>query len=60
MALVLVTLCTAVAVSAADGQARVYFEMEDPSGDDYGPGTYLYPQNESFSPYSGLFDLIRF
>lgn len=60
IAMVLVTICATVGVSAADSQAKVYFEMEDPSGDDYGPGTYLYPKNESFSPYSGLFDLTRF
>lgn len=38
----------------------VYFDMEDPTGDDYGPGTYQYPKNDAFAPFSGLFDLTRF
>ena len=36
----------------------VIFEMEDPVGDDYGPGTYIYPTHEAF--VSGLFDLTFF
>ncbi len=43
------------------GQApAVYFEATDPEGDDYGPGSYLYPQNIAFQPYEGLFDLLKF
>lgn len=38
----------------------VFFEMDDPQGDDYGYGTYQYPSNIAFEPYQGLFDLIHF
>ena len=33
--------------------------MEDPRGDDYGPGTYVYPLNKVFAE-PGLFDLLRY
>jgi carbohydrate-binding DOMON domain-containing protein len=36
----------------------VAFEMNDPIGDDYGPGTYTYPTHKAFLP--GLFDLTSF
>lgn len=39
---------------------EVFFEQKDPLGDDYGPGTYLYPRNIAFEPYQGLFDLLAF
>ncbi|MCK8817199.1 hypothetical protein MWH28_07480 [Natroniella sulfidigena] len=39
---------------------NVIFEMEDPIGDEYGPGSYLYPKSEQFEPYQGLFDLTYF
>ena len=32
--------------------------MDDPEGDDYGPGTYTYPTNAVFEP--GVFDLTAF
>jgi carbohydrate-binding DOMON domain-containing protein len=34
--------------------------MEDPKGDDFGPGTYVYPLNKVFTEAPGLFDLIRY
>jgi len=34
------------------------FEMDDPVGDDYGPGTYVYPKSAEFVP--GIFDLTNF
>lgn len=34
------------------------FEMDDPEGDDNGPGTYTYPTNEVF--VDGAFDLLKF
>lgn len=34
------------------------FQLADPRGDDYGPGTYIYPKNRAFEPYRGLFDLL--
>lgn len=58
--LVLALLAGLPAAGQAPAEAQVYFEMEDPSGDDYGPGTYHYPRSEAFAPYSGLFDLTRF
>lgn len=55
-----VALFLAIQAVPVFGAPRVYFEMDDPTGDDYGPGTYLYPKNPAFSPFSGLFDLTRF
>lgn len=34
--------------------------LDDPEGDDKGPGTYLYPTAGDFAPHKGLFDLKRF
>lgn len=52
----------------ADGPAVVFvprptegtlvFRMDDPEGDDYGPGTYTYPLNAVFEP--GVFDMTSF
>ncbi|MCK8824861.1 glucodextranase DOMON-like domain-containing protein [Fuchsiella alkaliacetigena] len=36
------------------------FQMRDAQGDDYGPGTYVYPTSEQFAPFEGLFDLLEF
>ena len=48
-------------IAAGKGQGpAVYFEATDPEGDDYGPGSYLYPQNLAFKPYEGLYDLLKF
>jgi len=41
-----------------DGGERLVFAMRDPAGDDHGPGSYVYPTNETFVP--GLFDLTGF
>ena len=38
----------------------IVFEMEDPTGDDYGPGSYVYPANQLFEPFKGIFDLQKF
>ena len=38
----------------------VHFYAEDPEGDDYGPGSYIYPSDPAFAPYEGLFDLLAF
>jgi len=35
------------------------FSVQDPPGDDFGPGTYVYPLNPVFSP-EGIFDLVRY
>ncbi|NLS44762.1 MAG: hypothetical protein GX969_03365 [Firmicutes bacterium] len=52
--MILVYLCGGV-VSA---DPVPVFEMKDPEGDDYGPGTYVYPTHKTFLP--GLFDLTYF
>ncbi len=39
---------------------EVYFAAVDPEGDDYGPGSYVYPRNLAFRPYEGLYDLLSF
>ena len=35
-------------------------DIADPTGDDHGPGTYLYPTNPQFNPHEGLFDIEHF
>ncbi len=45
-------------VSAGDYQK--IFSIEDPVGDDYGPGTYLYPTDDIFKAEEGLFDITSF
>lgn len=39
-------------------EGMLVFRMDDPEGDDYGPGTYTYPTNAVFEP--GVFDLTSF
>ncbi|MGE5557073.1 MAG: glucodextranase DOMON-like domain-containing protein [Bacillota bacterium] len=45
---------------AAPSYPRIYWDMTDNTGDEYGPGTYQYPLNQAFEPYKGLFDLASF
>jgi alpha-amylase/alpha-mannosidase (GH57 family) len=40
-------------------KGELLFELEDPAGDDHGPGTYVYPLNKVFAP-EGIFDLVRY
>jgi alpha-amylase/alpha-mannosidase (GH57 family) len=40
-------------------KGELVFEMEDPEGDDFGPGPYVYPLNKVFVP-EGIFDLVRY
>src|SRR5690606_34879804 len=47
-----------VPVQAGTIPERTVFRMKDPPGDDNGPGTYVYPTDETFVP--GLFDLTDF
>lgn len=58
--LLLIMLCLTLAgpVSAARDDADFY--LADPAGDDYGPGTYVYPKNKAFEPWRGLYDLRSF
>ncbi|MEM4973549.1 MAG: glucodextranase DOMON-like domain-containing protein, partial [Candidatus Hadarchaeales archaeon] len=39
--------------------ALEYVEISDPAGDDYGPGTYVYPLSSTFRGKPGLFDITR-
>ena len=39
---------------------KVVFEMQDPIGDDCGPGNYTYPTNIAFSPGKSHYDLVNF
>lgn len=39
-------------------EGTLVFRLEDPSGDDYGPGTYIYPTDDVFP--EGVFDLTEF
>jgi alpha-amylase/alpha-mannosidase (GH57 family) len=36
--------------------SNVFLELEDPVGDDHGPGSYMYPSDGVFKP--GVFDLV--
>lgn len=49
-----------VVAGTAHGQDRLIFSMDDPKGDDFGPGTYMYPTHEAFSPHKEILDLTRF
>ncbi|WP_164730848.1 glucodextranase DOMON-like domain-containing protein [Anoxybacter fermentans] len=39
---------------------NIIFQIDDPVGDDWGPGSYTYPRYKHFEPFKGLFDLTRF
>ncbi len=41
-------------------QGTLVWHAYDPVGDDNGPGTYVYPTNPAFAPFSGIFDLTEF
>lgn len=60
-----------VTLSASDGTlsssttlklwvAEKLVEITDPAGDDYGPGTYRYPESSYFQGKPGLFDITKF
>ncbi len=40
------------------GTTTVVLDIQDPEGDDYGPGTYVYPEDSVF--VGGVFDLLNF
>ncbi len=40
-------------------RGELIFSMEDPKGDDFGLGSYVYPLNKVFAP-KGIFDLVRY
>jgi len=64
--LIVVSLClalTAYTVKSAKeryNKQRVIFAMNDPKGDDHGPGSYKYPIDSIFDPKKEHFDLQRF
>lgn len=41
-------------------ETNLLFSINDPVGDDWGPGTYTYPTFKHFEPYRGLYDLTQF
>ncbi|MGE5529461.1 MAG: glucodextranase DOMON-like domain-containing protein [Patescibacteria group bacterium] len=57
--LVLAVLLAVICLPALAGTGGD-FSLADPAGDDFGPGTYIYPKNPAFEPYRGLFDLTSF
>lgn len=52
------TASGAVAPGATGAAASGEVDLADPSGDDFGPGTYVYPTDAVYKP--GSFDLTRF
>jgi len=55
-----VMLLLIIFVNYIHAEEGFIFSIEDPLRDDFGPGTYYYPGNETFEPYYGLFDIIKF
>lgn len=55
----LILMCLAMCLMGA-ANPEIYFEMQDPVGDENGYGTYQYPGNIAFDPYQGLFDITGF
>ncbi|MFW6389821.1 MAG: glucodextranase DOMON-like domain-containing protein [Halanaerobiales bacterium] len=45
--------------TAEAGEDNLFFSINDAEGDDYGPGSYLYPENEVFND-NQLFDITKF
>lgn len=39
---------------------NIYCDLADRNGDDYGAGSLIYPQHQSFAPFKGLCDLTHF
>lgn len=62
--LLLIVFCSSGLMAGVLGDEKVAWttvlDLADPIGDDYGPGTYLYPTNSQFAPFQGLFDIERF
>lgn len=46
--------------AVAKDERQVVFSFRDRVGDDVGPGNYVYPTDDSFSPYRRLLDLTLF
>ncbi len=59
LSIILLSLIALSATMITPARAEtLVFEMNDPTGDDNGPGTYVYPTNDVFQP--GVFDLTKF
>lgn len=63
--LFVLVVCTALVLifnMAKDryNREQAVFAMNDPKGDDYGPGTYKYPIDSIFDPKKEHFDLVKF
>jgi carbohydrate-binding DOMON domain-containing protein len=58
--LILLFLLMAIPFLMGAAAPIVYFDMQDPLGDEHGYGTYQYPSNVAFKPYQGLFDIAEF
>ncbi len=46
-------------IQTSRAAGRLILEHSDPEGDDYGPGTYVYPTRDLFTGSPGLFDLVQ-
>jgi carbohydrate-binding DOMON domain-containing protein len=57
---ILLGLIFLAAAGPVQAEETVVFEQSDPVGDDYGPGSYIYPTGDQFAPYEGLFDITSF
>ncbi len=55
--IIIINLFSSLVAAGDDG--GLFFSIDDPSGDDFGPGTYRYPTNKAFQG-EGLFDINRF
>ncbi|MFW6238952.1 MAG: glucodextranase DOMON-like domain-containing protein [Halanaerobiales bacterium] len=58
--LVLIPVIIFSPAGLANGEMELIFSVDDPAGDDHGPGTYEYPTHDVFAPREGIFDLQKF
>lgn len=54
---IVVLICAPVGASP---ERNIIFSYRDRRGDDVGPGSYLYPTDDTFAPHLGLLDLTAF
>lgn len=60
MLIIMLCLCSGLYLFSAAAGARVLFSLDEPVGDENGPGSYQYPTHKHFAPHKGLFDLTCF
>jgi carbohydrate-binding DOMON domain-containing protein len=59
--LIFIALITIFSINIKSyANTNIILSVDDPAGDDFGPGTYKYPTDKTFYPYKGLFDIIKF